>query len=86
MKRGESKVKNDMQKRMSISINKEMDQKIIALKKTDQYCRCSYAEIIRQLIKAGIEVIEADKKGAWLWIVVRSILGMQIKKEEKNGK
>lgn len=57
-------MKNDMQKRMSISINEEMDQKIIALKKTDQYCRCSYAEIIRQLIKAGIEVIEADKKGA----------------------
>lgn len=64
MKRGESKVRNDTQKRMSISINEEMDQKIIELKKTDKYCRCSYSEIIRQLIKAGMEVIEADKKGA----------------------
>lgn len=57
-------MKSDMQKRMSISINEEMDKKIIELKKTDKYCRCSYAEIVRQLIEAGIEVIEADRRGA----------------------
>lgn len=50
-------MKPDMQKRMSISINEEMDKKIIELKKTDKYCRCSYAEIVRQLI-------EADRRGA----------------------
>lgn len=52
-----------MQKRMSISINEEMDKKIIELKKTDQYCRCSYAEIVRQLIEAGIKATEADRRG-----------------------
>ena len=57
-------MKPDMQKRMSISINEEMDKKIIELKKTDKYCRCYYAEIVRQLIEAGIEVTEADRRGA----------------------
>ncbi len=56
-------MKPDMQKRMSISINEEMDKKIIELKKTDQYCRCSYAEIVRQLIEAGIKATEADRRG-----------------------
>lgn len=55
-------MKPDMQKRMSISINEEMDKKIIELKKTDQYCRCSYAEIVRQLIEAGIKATEADRR------------------------
>ncbi len=57
-------MKPDMQKRMSISVNEEMDKKIIELKKTDKYCGCSYAEIVRQLIEAGIEVTEADRRGA----------------------
>ena len=36
-------------KRMSISI-------------TDEFCRCSYAEIIRQLIEAGVQSLEESKK------------------------
>lgn len=54
----------NMLKRMSVSINEEMDKKIIEMKKTDKYCRCSYSEIIRQLIEMGIKEYEAAKKNA----------------------
>lgn len=49
-------------KRMSISITEEMEQKIVEMRKTDEFCRCSYAEIIRQLIEAGVQSLEESKK------------------------
>lgn len=55
-------MKTENQKRMSISISEEMENKIVELRKTDEYCRCSYSEIIRRLLEQGIKVIEADKK------------------------
>lgn len=57
-------MKSNMQRRMSVSINEETDKKIIEMKKTDEYCRCSYSEIIRKLIEEGIKTIEANKEGA----------------------
>lgn len=48
--------------RLSISIPEDVEQKIVDLRKTDKYCRCSYSEIVRQLLERGIKVIEADKK------------------------
>lgn len=42
-------------KRMSISLPPELEQAVIELRKTDRFCRCSYAEIIRQLMQAGID-------------------------------
>lgn len=50
------------QKRMSISLNEEMENKIVELRKTDEYCRCSYSEIIRRLLEQGIKVIESDQR------------------------
>lgn len=41
-------------KRFSLCIPEEMDERIIKLKMTEKYCRCSYAEIVRQLIKEAL--------------------------------
>lgn len=49
-------------KRMSISISEEMENKIVELRKTDEFCRCSYTEIIRRLLEAGVKVVEADRE------------------------
>ena len=50
------------QKRMSVSISGEIDDKIIEIRKTDAYCRCSYSEIVRQLIEAGLRAFEAEQE------------------------
>lgn len=45
----------DSKKRIvSLLIPEELDQKIIELKKTDRFVRSSYAEIVRELILAGL--------------------------------
>lgn len=50
--------------RMSLTLPKELEDAIIELRKTDKYCRMSYAEIIRQLIEAGLdEGTEATDSG-----------------------
>lgn len=42
-------------KRMCISIPAELERRILALRKTDQYCRKSLSEIVRMLIMKGLE-------------------------------
>lgn len=44
-------------KRMSISISPEQEKAILALRKTEEYCRFSYAEIIRILMNRGMEEV-----------------------------
>lgn len=51
-------------KRISISLQEELDNQIIELKKTDKYCRCSYAEIVRNLIELGIRASKAQEQTA----------------------
>lgn len=41
-------------KRMSISIPRDIEQAIVDMRKTDEFCKCSYSEIIRTLIAAGL--------------------------------
>lgn len=41
-------------KRISVCIPPEMEQKLADLRKTDKYCRMSWAEIIRSLIDSGL--------------------------------
>lgn len=55
-------MKTEKAKRMSVSINEDMENKIVELRKTDEYCRCSYSEIIRKLIEAGMKVFENEKR------------------------
>lgn len=42
-------------KRMSVVIPKNIEQGIEKMKRSDQYAHCSYAEIIRILLKRGLE-------------------------------
>ena len=44
-------------KRISISMTDEQDAKVMELKRTEEYCRCSYAEIVRILIEAGLTAL-----------------------------
>ena len=44
-------------KRMTISIPAEMEESIVELRKTDRFCRSSYAEIISEVLTAGMERI-----------------------------
>ena len=42
-------------KRMSVLIPPEVDEKILEMKKTDAFVRCSYAELIRLILRRGLE-------------------------------
>lgn len=42
-------------KRISLSVSKEIENKVIELRKTDQFCMCSYSEIMRRLLEEGIK-------------------------------
>lgn len=42
-------------KRMTISMPDEIDRKIMEMKKDDQYARYSYSEIVRVLVRMGLE-------------------------------
>ena len=51
-------------KRMTISIPAEMEESIVELRKTDRFCRSSYAEIIREVLTAGMERINRNQDTA----------------------
>lgn len=52
-------------RRMTVSLPDELDKRIMELKKDDRFIRCSYSEIVRQLLDHGFSMLEADKeKGA----------------------
>lgn len=42
-------------KRVTVSIPEEIDKKILELRKEDRFIRCSYGEIVRQVLLAGLE-------------------------------
>ena len=46
--------------RLSISLTKEQEEAIVKLRQTDEYARCSFGEIVRQLIDAGLGVKAND--------------------------
>lgn len=41
-------------KRISVSLTPEMERKVMEIRKTDEYCRSSVAEILRMLIERGL--------------------------------
>lgn len=47
-------------KRMSVSLSPELEQAITELRKTDEYCRSSYSEIIREVLKKGLKIANAE--------------------------
>ena len=42
-------------KRVTVSFPDDLDDAIIALRKTKQFERCSYSEIVRHLIARGLD-------------------------------
>lgn len=44
-------------KRHSINLPPELDRVVLDLRKTEEYCRCSYAEIIRVLMAEGAKAM-----------------------------
>lgn len=47
-------------KRVTVSIPEEIDKKILELRKEDRFIRCSYGEIVRQVLLAGLEAKNRD--------------------------
>ena len=41
-------------KRICITMSPELEQKIVDLRKTDEFCRKSISEIVRMLIEKGL--------------------------------
>lgn len=52
--------KDEDSKRMSIYLPPELVQAVVEMRKTDEFCRCSYAEIIRYLMVQGLERVNAQ--------------------------
>lgn len=48
-------------RRMTISLPDELDKKILELKKDDRFVRCSYSEVVRQLLDDGFAMRAAEK-------------------------
>lgn len=48
--------------RRTISLPADLEQRIIELRKTDKFCRCTISEITRQLIAIGLK--SAEKSAA----------------------
>lgn len=41
-------------RRITIALPEAIDKKILELRKDDRFVRCSYAEIVRQLLERGL--------------------------------
>ena len=48
-------------RRVTICFPDDLNEKILDLRKTDEYVRCTFGEIVRRLVIKGIEIEEAKK-------------------------
>ena len=46
-------------KRVTISLPENIDKRILELRKDDRFVRCSYSEIVRQILEQGLESAKA---------------------------
>lgn len=52
-------------RRVTISLPEELDKRLMELKKDDRFVRCSYSELVRQVLDHGFTVFADEKeKGA----------------------
>jgi predicted DNA-binding protein len=49
-------------KRFSIPASSELEKRIVNLRKTDRFCRSSYAEIMRELMFIGLRELEDSQQ------------------------
>lgn len=50
-------VRNQTFKRLSVNLTPELDRAVLDLRKTEEFCRCSYVEIIRVLMAEGAKAM-----------------------------
>ena len=50
-------------KRTAVGLTKELEKAILYLRKTEEYCRCSYSEIMRMLMQEGVKSLAARYPG-----------------------
>ena len=46
--------------RVNVSIPSDIEERIIDLRKQDEYCRMSFSRIIREMIIKGLDEVEKD--------------------------
>lgn len=51
-------MKCKMESRRTISLPDNLENAIIRLRQTDEYCRLSYSEILRRLVIAGLDSVD----------------------------
>ena len=49
-------------KRVTISLPDSIDKKVLELRKDDRYVRCSYSELVRMLLEAGLSTTGGERK------------------------
>lgn len=45
-------------KRVTVALPDEIDKKVLELRKDERFIRCSYSEIVRKLLEAGLAAKE----------------------------
>lgn len=51
-------------RRITISLPEKLDKQILELRKDDRFVRCSYSEIVRQIVEQGIDMLIAERNSA----------------------
>ena len=51
-------------KRMAFVIDEDLERQILEMRKSDRFVRCSVSEIIRELVRRGLEATERVSGGA----------------------
>lgn len=46
--------------RRTVSLPEQLEDAIIRLRKTDEFCTCSYSEIVRRLIIEGLKTVSSQ--------------------------
>lgn len=51
-------------KRTTVSFPAELTERIFALRRDERYVRCSYSELIRQLVEKGLAMLNVEQDSA----------------------
>ena len=49
-------------RRVTVSLPDDLDRRILEMKKSNQFVRCSYSEIVRRFLDKGLEAFEAETR------------------------
>lgn len=49
-------------RRVTIAVPDHIDQMVLNMRKDDRFVRCSYSEIVRQMLDLGIKAYEQEQK------------------------